>query len=434
NQVVHDLSGFDVLVSRCPAHLPSDIQKVKAVFKTELRQLKDVIVFSSLGKESLANKLSGGDYDGDRAWVCWDPNIVNNFRGAEVPPTPSFERYFQPNVQTAGSLMSHGGKPYFLDTLLEKVFEFHLSPSMVGICTAYKEGLSYQEGSVGSETIVSLSFLLGKLVDQEKSGFEFDDAVWCRFREEECGDKPFVQRPAYKRGDMASMATSNHIIDFLTLYMHERVEGALTEFSRYQMASKHDSDGPGLTTFDVDLASYWNNFEKHAKESTAQCDPSSCWLAELSSNLCRDIDACASHWSRAMASKGDYLAKVLAVYEQWSNISPSAREDSPVATTVTSLFSKQTCFSKALSDWELLKASLTFKRYHRRSWFVWQIAGRQLQFIKACSVRDTGSDASLAPFPVVPSIYNILRPKIRGVGKLLSHQTEEDLGDDEYNI
>ncbi|KAF5661327.1 qde-1 RNA-dependent RNA polymerase [Fusarium circinatum] len=81
----YDLEGFDVIVARCPAHLPSDIQKVKAVFKPELRHLKDVVVFPFTGQELLAGKLSGGDYDGDRAWICWDSDIVDNFRNAEVP-------------------------------------------------------------------------------------------------------------------------------------------------------------------------------------------------------------------------------------------------------------------------------------------------------------------------------------------------------------
>ena len=65
-----DLDGLDVLVARNPAHLPSNIQRVKGMFKPELRHLKGVIVFSLKGDVPLAYKLSGGDYGGDRAWVC----------------------------------------------------------------------------------------------------------------------------------------------------------------------------------------------------------------------------------------------------------------------------------------------------------------------------------------------------------------------------
>lgn len=64
-----DFVEGDILVARNPAHLPSDIQKVHAVNNEQLRELKDVIVFSRKGLRSLASLLSGGDYDGDK--VSW---------------------------------------------------------------------------------------------------------------------------------------------------------------------------------------------------------------------------------------------------------------------------------------------------------------------------------------------------------------------------
>jgi hypothetical protein len=161
-QSLDDLGGFDVLVARSPAYLPSDIQKVKAVFKPELRQFKNVIVFSSLGDESLASKLSGGDYDGDKSWVCWDPDIVES---ADMTSKVSFEEYFRPNIQKTGILASRYGKPHYLDALLEEAFNFYLSPLFMGICTSYKENLAYHERSIGSETTVRLSMLLSELVD-----------------------------------------------------------------------------------------------------------------------------------------------------------------------------------------------------------------------------------------------------------------------------
>lgn len=88
-----DLDGRDILVARSPAHLPSDIQKVRAVFKPELRHLRDVIIFSSKGDMPLAAQLSGGDYDGDKSWICWDPDIVNNFHNHSLPPKPDFSPY-----------------------------------------------------------------------------------------------------------------------------------------------------------------------------------------------------------------------------------------------------------------------------------------------------------------------------------------------------
>ena len=59
------------------------MEKVRAVFKPELRMYRDVIIFSSKGSRSLADKLSGGDYDGDMAWICWEPSIVDHLK---TPP------------------------------------------------------------------------------------------------------------------------------------------------------------------------------------------------------------------------------------------------------------------------------------------------------------------------------------------------------------
>lgn len=55
----------DVIVTRNPCGLKSDIQKVKAVDCTALRMYTDIIIFSVKGDVSLASQLSGGDYDGD---------------------------------------------------------------------------------------------------------------------------------------------------------------------------------------------------------------------------------------------------------------------------------------------------------------------------------------------------------------------------------
>jgi hypothetical protein len=70
------LHGIDVLVARSPAHYVSDIQKVKAVFKPELGSLKDVIIFPITGDVALAEKLSGGDYDGDMAVSNTPPSYL----------------------------------------------------------------------------------------------------------------------------------------------------------------------------------------------------------------------------------------------------------------------------------------------------------------------------------------------------------------------
>lgn len=129
-----DLDGVEVLVARAPAHLPSDVQKVRAVFKAELRHLRDVIVFSAKGEEPLAGLLSGGDYDGDIAWVCWDEAIVGNFRNHEMPPKPDFSRYLRKNRGTLDDLLVEFGSDDYLDVMMNRAFRFNLRKSFLGKC------------------------------------------------------------------------------------------------------------------------------------------------------------------------------------------------------------------------------------------------------------------------------------------------------------
>ncbi|RGP77965.1 hypothetical protein FLONG3_3922 [Fusarium longipes] len=409
NGSLYDIGGFDVLVARCPAHLPSDIQKVKAVFKPELRHLKDIILFSSLGDESLASKLSGGDYDGDKAWVCWDPDIVNNFESAEVPSTVSFDEYFRPNTQKLGNLVSRHGEPDYIEAFFEEAFNFHLGPSFMGVCTSYKENLSYHLNSVGNETIVNLSMLLSNLVDQEKSGFEFNETIWRRIRKEKCGGKMFLQVPAYKTGDLGTLSTSSHPIDSLKFSMHQSLNEVLQDFSTYRQNSGTGTDRTKLADFDPELVAYWDDFEKEAERVISLVDSSSCWLRDLRSSLIREIDACLSHWGKAMSGKHPYPIKVIPVYERWKKISPPLVKTSAVATIMTSSFDVGT----ALGKWELLKASLTFKRHHRCT----------------TRMRRDRKDDMLTPVPIVSRIYRTLRPDRRLLERVLT-DNDQDSDDD----
>ncbi|KAF9768704.1 hypothetical protein IL306_013950, partial [Fusarium sp. DS 682] len=169
--------------------------------------------------------------------------------------------------------------------LLEEAFNFHLSPTYMGVCTTYKENLSYHEGSIGNKTIVYLSMLLSELVDQEKSGFEFDGNIWSRIKKEKCGGKLFLEAPAYKSGNLAILAASSHVIDVLTYFMRERIQKGIKDFSEYRMDSGIGPDKPVLTTFDPDLVRYWDDFEKEAGQVTSLVDPSSCWMKDLQSSL-----------------------------------------------------------------------------------------------------------------------------------------------------
>ena len=52
------------------------------------RNLTAAIVFSTLGSESEADRMSGGDFDGDKAWICFDRDLVEQVVVAEPATRP----------------------------------------------------------------------------------------------------------------------------------------------------------------------------------------------------------------------------------------------------------------------------------------------------------------------------------------------------------
>lgn len=76
------LRDGDVIVTRCPALHPGDVQVARMVRPPTghpLRQLKNCIVFSQIGTRDLPSQLSGGDLDGDLYNVIWDPKALPSF-------------------------------------------------------------------------------------------------------------------------------------------------------------------------------------------------------------------------------------------------------------------------------------------------------------------------------------------------------------------
>lgn len=74
--VARTITGTEVLVTRNPCLHPGDLQKFRAVNHPKLSDLVDCIVFPTKGRRPSADLMSGGDLDGDKFLVCWDPDLV----------------------------------------------------------------------------------------------------------------------------------------------------------------------------------------------------------------------------------------------------------------------------------------------------------------------------------------------------------------------
>ncbi|RYP41058.1 hypothetical protein DL767_001219 [Monosporascus sp. MG133] len=408
------LHGFDVLVARSPAHYVSDIQRVKAVFKPELGYLKDVVIFPTKGNTPLADKLSGGDYDGDMAWVCWDPEIVNNFQNAAVPDPPDLfsmrflkkEKETYDNLQAAG----HTGSDLTAEFLLRS-FRFNMQQAFLGMCTNWKERLCYMRGSVRDDTAVLLSTLLSNLVDQAKQGIVFTGQDWGRLKRHLLGKRlgePPV--PLYRSEIWDGKGELKHINDYLKFQVAkptiDRELGSFHEWLNRGSTARHD---------DEDLFCMFEHLRAFAKESRT--------FKAVLDGLTRDIHALYKEWERMTGRDGPWEAKVQPIHERFLAIQPAIESSSSSAASVASsslssssknraaasktiqVLTQPGLVDPALAPWALYKASTLFKLYYNRSpKFIWWVAGVQLQRLKAARASPG------VPVPVVSHMYAGLRP------------------------
>ena len=371
----------DVLVARNPAHFNSDIQRVKAVRTVELLGLRDVIVFSTKG-ECLADKLSGGDYDGDQAWICWESSVVDGFRNAKVlkyPDVPNLvdEGFIKKDATTYKDLVH--GKDDETATFIKYGMEFSLDQNMVGICTNYKERWCYTNGTIDGQEAVSLSKLLSDLVDQAKSGYTFTNADFERFKEAKLRSSKVKSLP-YKTGEIDRR--SKHIIDRLKLAAKEAIHLQLTRFAAGlpQDIPYWDDDLVQFATWAMNQAiddPEWRRILAKLRKDVEEVKRE--WAAKFGSNT-RGLDE----------TKPSFGLIVQAFYEEFQAIQPA--EDTPLTRGLLSVWSG----CPELSQWALLRASVLFKSYTKTyvSTFVWYMSGIQLCLMKAMK---QGIPAAMVP-------------------------------------
>jgi hypothetical protein len=398
------LDGTDILVARCPAHYISDIQKVRAVWKRELKSQTDIIVFSSKGNFPLSKKLSGGDYDGDIAWICFEPTIVSEFVNADMPDFPDLVdlEYIQKDDTTYYDISIGLADP--VPRFLEYCFEFNLQDNLLGICTNHKECFCYTYNNVSNSEAVFLSTLVSKLVDQRKQGYSFTMQSWERVKNDVINAK--VREPNYKHDKHDGRRSTEHIIDYLKFIVAERtVEDTLIAFHK------------SLAT-----ASYWDDdVVKLAHWARDRARESSDWkslLEKLEDDIKNVRKAWTKHFNhkRNPESMANFTSIVTDLHDQWQSISPPP--DNPLSQALA-----PSCLpSLELSTFSLLKASLGFSLGSRRyvSKFIWWMAGKQLADLKAMYDNDGSGGIAV----ITPQMYAMLRPDSTFV-KLMQSQDRD---------
>ena len=386
--MLHDL---DVLVARLPAHLPSDVQKVRAVFKPELRIYRDAIVFSSKGPSSLASKLSGGDYDGDKAWVCWDDRIVKPFQNATLFEAPPMEAYgiSKDTAKVADFLEDKGVG--LTPAFIRHAFDFNLQYSLLGSCTNYHEAYCYSSmgKSLDHPSAMEIAGLLGLLVDSAKGGFIFDEGKWTSYLKSKNLPYPgMLKKPAYK--DPGGQRPTKHLIDRLVFDVARTVKDkALKDFSdRMKDVPQKDpallklrNDEYAAAKHDAALASVLNNLES-ALEVIGKD-----WSA-MTGNRRREEENPFRRRNRKSAPDSmSYAAVCEHCRSKFLHITPTTISSGSESLSLQGSDRIREWQRKHQANessyWDLLKASVLFSKWQGN--VAWYTAGIELGEIKATS-------------------------------------------------
>ncbi|KAF7350497.1 Dimethylaniline monooxygenase [Mycena venus] len=167
----------DILMTRNPCKVPTDVRKFKAIKHPQLHDLVDVIVCSVKGKRRLLDFLAGGDYDGDTAIVIWDQTIVDSFVNApeKFSKEPrGIEFCFTRDERTVADFnAANPRKPpeakaaelqrYLLGSLQD--------PSAVGQYSGFHDNSILINGYNSPKT-VKLAYQFCKILDAPKTGYE----------------------------------------------------------------------------------------------------------------------------------------------------------------------------------------------------------------------------------------------------------------------
>ncbi|PKY06294.1 putative RNA-directed RNA polymerase [Aspergillus campestris IBT 28561] len=388
------LDGIDVLVGRLPAHLPSDIQRRRAVWHPQLRHFKDVIVFPTTGTTSLAHMLSGGDYDGDTPWICWDQNIVQHFANSPLPKKYPAKHYGLTSHYVPMTKISTS------DEFLQSAFTFNLTMSQLGRCTVEHEIIAYDK-SINSPTAIKLACLLGHLVDGRKAGVQLSENAWQSYRKT---INPNGRRvvPAYKNPSREYKVTN--IIDYLKFVVASNERSHLLT-----QLEKTLNDSGSRSDRDEDLTRPWRDAKAASKDSKD---------AQLQAELDRaerETDALFRQWGHSLGSKDEGSSSELAwqAAEKARDITPPVDHNST---------SKQQHPHPLIHIWhhrpeiwlEFL-ASLTYTK-HPFSAFVIHAFGEELCRVKTAAAA-VGAGGSRA---VVHDVLGCYRVSQRAVARAVA--------------
>lgn len=393
---VNFLDDIDILVARNPAMGPSDIQKVRAVFKPQLAKYAGNIIFSARGMRPLANKLQGGDYDGDAFWFTWEPLLTEPFKNAPAPWKP-------PDPDQLGitkdkyKLSDHVDDPNseqqwcrYLSTMAAK----RMDANMLGIVTLFHERLVYAGLPIGSEEVMRFVYLHDYLVDADKQGYDFSQADFDAYKasrplprnlpepkywqftrsQDKNQQKNEIQGRLVGQAQTAASAIDTIFFDVV----QPIVESALIRASVILEPA---------ASYDPDLAEFW----KETFESTPRGSEMAAELLKLKDRL-RSIHG---EWSSDARKYDTWVERIEALRASYDAIQPS-NPHNPIMVE----FLRRV--GRGFTRWDELKASCfaanQFYSVSRPGLLVMSVAGAEMCHLKLQHTEDASRSMLLSHY------------------------------------
>ncbi|KIM46105.1 hypothetical protein M413DRAFT_16853 [Hebeloma cylindrosporum] len=259
-----DVYVGDVLLTRIPCKLPTDMQKWKSVDIPELHHLTDVIVFSTKGNRRAADFLSGGDYDGDKGIYIWQPELVEAFNNAPLhfsEPPADIKKYFareNEEVATFQKKIATISEENKIHQLQKWLLGAVRDTTVVGKYSTFHEISTYLYGYDHPDTI-RLAYMFCMVLDGIKTGMTVRSDVLkqdtARFQKRPPRWKETEEER--ERNEQTNEPNIKRPQELGKFIMDELLKQAEVEGKRWLARLDDEFKVGGLCKLDKDLAAPW---------------------------------------------------------------------------------------------------------------------------------------------------------------------------------
>ncbi|KAI6901476.1 hypothetical protein KC318_g7967, partial [Hortaea werneckii] len=442
------LQGWNVLIARNPSLRNSDIQKARFVFRPELAQYHDVVVFSAQGPRPLASKLSGGDYDGDTFWVCWEPTLVEPVKNAPAPWSTRPAEFFgltkdkvtlnellglSKDGCTIDGVKIERSNIKLLDTQarawIRRSTEVRMQGDLLGIVTLLHGKLTYHDSDVSTEKADILVDLHDLLVDAEKQGLRYTEQAYSQFKIRHCIPST-LSDPAHRvftgktkegsRTDPSSrQPAKGNEHDIIDIVFFDKVKPQIEKAMEKAKAETRDAQ-----PFDVHLTSI---YERHRKKDTAMVQDELQNLRNRLREVWRTWNKGFDRYTASGRKQSCWHDLVVKTRMEFEAINPIDGDNDTVAEWLAPR-------GASLTLWEELRASaLACHHPGIDGTFMFSIAAKELCHLKAMALPEMSVVRSDILLAMKPTKRNLLEGMRINESNDDAEDDDDDDDDDDYD-